>query len=111
MAQLKLAAGGFGIGGKNDITNNTTRNKIPIMLTARPARPSENGLSRSGCPLILRRATQANETMYDVMRATDPIERITLKAIADPMAIQCRMHAMMVVTMTALAGISNLGGT
>lgn len=51
-----------------------------------------------------RQVTHPMDVRYEVMRATDPIERMMLKAIAEPILMQCKTHAQSAETMIAFTG-------
>ncbi len=93
MAQFMDAGGGLGIGGKKEKTITTSRNASVDRLIAKPHFPSENLVSSKGRPFTRRQVMQPTETIYEVRSATEPMDRMILKAIALPILMQCRIQA------------------
>lgn len=111
MAQFINSKGGFGIGGKNAKMYTTTKNSKDAMLTGRPNLPSLNFEGRRGCSLIRRQVMAPMETIYEVTRAAVPIDMMMLKAMAEPMLMQCRQQEMIAVMTIAGIGTSYPTGT
>ena len=112
IAQFILTVGGSGVGGKKAKTYIKAQNPSDSRLTTSPSlRPKENLDGRSGSPFIRRHVMQPIEVTYDVISETVPTDKMMLKAIVEPMLMQCKTHAQNAETAMEFTGTSKREGT